>query len=77
MLITGFFDYFPEGNFIWESFKIIVGLWLPIYLLISLKTTYGGGWIITALKYLLIGISYSMFFGVTVLITGLVGFMTL
>ena len=77
MLISGFFDYFPEGNIIWQSFKAIIGLWLPIYLLISLKTTYGGGWIINTLKYLLIGISYSIFFGVTALITGLVGLMTL
>jgi len=77
MLISGFFDYFPEGNIIWQSFKAIVGLWLPIYLLISLMTTYGGSWIINTLKYLLIGISYSFFFCIAALIIGLVGLMTL
>jgi hypothetical protein len=34
------------------------GIWIPVYMLISLKRVYRQGWLLTLLKYSCIGISY-------------------
>ena len=76
MIIVGIFDLF-SGIFIANVFSGGVLLWIPVYVLMSLKTTYGGGWFITLTKYMLIGISYFVVFFSTAFITSLIGLMTL
>lgn len=38
--------------------QIIIGIWIPLYLLVSLRTVYRQNWFLTLGKYLVIGISY-------------------
>lgn len=38
----------------------VVSCWIPLYLLIAQKRIYGQGWIMTSLKYFVIGIAYSV-----------------
>jgi hypothetical protein len=40
-----------------------VALWMPIYLFIAQKRVYGQGWIMTTLKYGVIGTLYLMMIG--------------
>ena len=37
---------------------VIAGIWIPVYLLISLRTVYQQNWFLTLGKYFVIGISY-------------------
>ncbi len=37
---------------------IAIWLWIPAYVLISMKRFYGQGWVLTLLKFLLLGLSY-------------------
>ena len=37
---------------------IIIGIWIPVYLLISLRTVYQQNWFLTMGKFFVIGISY-------------------
>jgi hypothetical protein len=39
---------------------VVMGCWLPIYLLLMQKKVYRQGWLMTGLKYWLIGICYTM-----------------
>lgn len=52
----------PEGvSGLWQSMiwlNVAIYVWIPIYLLVSLKTVYQQGWFLTAGKYFVIGISY-------------------
>ena len=36
----------------------LLALWMPIYLLLMQKRVYGQGWIMTLLKYGVLGVSY-------------------
>jgi len=38
--------------------NIVIGVWIPVYLLVSLKRVYQQGWWMTAAKFSCIGISY-------------------
>ncbi len=51
------YDYPAAANAI-EWFTIILSIWIPIYLLISLRTVYQQNWFLTLGKYFVIGISY-------------------
>src|SRR5690606_22809886 len=46
-------------------------LWMPLYLLLMQKRVYGQGWVLTVLKYLVLGVCYffllSLGVGVTIL----------
>ncbi len=52
----------PEGDSaLWQNMfwlSIAIYMWIPVYLLISLKTVYQQGWFLTVGKYCVIGISY-------------------
>ena len=37
---------------------VILGVWIPVYLLISLRTVYQQNWALTVGKFFVIGISY-------------------
>ena len=41
-----------------QWFQVIIGVWIPVYLLVSLRTVYRQNWFLTLGKYLVIGISY-------------------
>ena len=39
---------------------IVIGCWIPLYMLISLRVVYGQNWFMTLFKFGLIGISYTL-----------------
>ena len=43
-----------------QGLSIVIMVWVPLYLLISLKTVYRQGWAMTLGKFCLVGISYMM-----------------
>ncbi|NIV20729.1 MAG: hypothetical protein GWN54_09060, partial [Gammaproteobacteria bacterium] len=55
---------------IWVNYAI--GIWIPLYLLVSLRRVYRQGWPLTMAKYLVIGSSYMV---LLVGVTGLVAIM--
>ena len=48
--------------------------WIPLYLLVSLKTVYRQGWAMTLTKFSVIGISYVVMLGVFTSITAILSF---
>lgn len=52
----------PDGqSALWQSLTYVnlaIYIWIPVYLLISLKTVYRQNWFLTVLKFGAIGISY-------------------
>ncbi len=58
-------------------FTSILLLWMPIYLLISLKTVYRQGWFLTLTKFSLMGISYLVLLIFISGLTALVSFLLL
>lgn len=65
---------FPE---IAEGLGIVVAIWIPAYLWISLKRVYRQGIFFTTLKFIGLGLSYTTLLGVGVAVTILVGLATL
>jgi len=55
------FPYVPLG---WMMF--VLGWWIPIYLLIMQKRVYRQGWFMTVLKYLTIGLCYTILISIGV-----------
>jgi hypothetical protein len=68
LLTSNLIETLP-ASFIRDTLEFIVSLWLPVYLLLSLKVTYLQGWFITICKFLLLGLSYSILFFVAAVIT--------
>ena len=60
-----------------EGLSIVVAIWIPVYLWVSLKRVYGQGKFFTTLKFIGLGISYGTLLGIGVAITLLVGLATL
>jgi hypothetical protein len=63
LLLVGFGvvrDQVGEG--LWHSLlgwcEVVVACWMPVYLLLMQKRVYGQGWIMTSLKYLVLGMLY-------------------
>lgn len=51
----------PQDGFLRASFSLIeaaLWIWMPVYLLLMQKRVYGQGWIMTLLKYSVLGICY-------------------
>ncbi|MFT5136930.1 MAG: hypothetical protein ACI9XU_000361 [Arenicella sp.] len=65
---------FPQ---IAEGLTVVVSIWIPTYLWISMKRVYGQGKFFTTLKFIGLGISYGTLLVVGVAITLLVGLATL
>ena len=55
-------DFFGHGLLSGLLYWIAVGIWLwiPIYLLISMKRFYRQGWVLTTTKYFMLGLSYQI-----------------
>ncbi len=62
-------------NLTWLNTAIYI--WIPIYLLISLKTVYRQGWVLTIGKYIVIGICYFVLLTFITTIVALLGFVLL
>ena len=60
-----------------EVIKTVILIWIPIYLLISLKRVYRQGWALTLAKYSAIGFSYMVLLGFTVVLVALLSFVLL
>jgi len=43
---------------------IVIGMWIPVYMLISLRVVYRQNWLMTIGKYVLIGLSYMTLLGI-------------
>ncbi len=54
-----------------------IGIWIPVYFLVSLKRVYQQGWGMTVAKYFLIGISYLVLLAFATAFTALLSFVLL
>ena len=53
--------------------EVALGIWMPLYLLIMQKRVYGQGWIMTLLKYCVLGVCYSVLLSIGAAFTMLAG----
>lgn len=60
-----------------NGLNVVIGLWLPIYLWLSLRNVYKQGRFITSLKFIILGLSYSMILALGILAAFLAGIFTL
>ena len=71
----------PDGEGRFAAFTTwvytAIGIWIPVYFLVSLKRVYQQGWGMTIAKYCLIGISYLMLLGFVTVFTALLSFVLL
>jgi hypothetical protein len=58
-------------------FTVVMLCWIPLYLLISLKTVYRQGWTLTLMKFSVIGVSYLVLLGVVTSFVAVVSFVLL
>ena len=57
-----------------ELLNIAFGVWIPVYVFISLRRVYQQGWFLTSAKYVLIGSSYVLLLGLTSAFVALLSF---
>lgn len=57
--------------------RIATFIWIPLYLLVSLRVVYRQGWLLTVLKYGVIGISYVLLLGMVTVFVALLSFLLL
>jgi hypothetical protein len=71
----------PErAGWVSEAFswvKMALLCWIPLYLLVSLKTVYRQGWPMTLIKFSVIGISYVVLMAMATSVAAVVGFVLL
>jgi hypothetical protein len=71
----------PDGEGRFSTFTgwifTAIGIWIPVYFLISLKRVYQQGWGMTVAKYCLIGISYLVLLGFATAFIALLSFVLL
>jgi hypothetical protein len=76
---AGWRDPTEEGA--WTSaatfINVVLGAWVPVYMLISLKRVYQQGWALTFIKYSCIGISYLTLLLMATAFVALLGFVLL
>lgn len=58
---------------LWSAGEWLISLWVPMYLLLSLKRVYGQGWGMTLLKFLVMGLGYLVLLVLATVLTVLVG----
>jgi hypothetical protein len=59
----------------WVDIALFV--WIPLYLLVSLRTVYRQGWFLTLCKFALIGLSYLTLLGLVTSFVAVLGFLLL
>jgi hypothetical protein len=57
--------------------NIVIGVWVPVYLLVSLKRVYRQGWFMTLTKYCVIGVSYVLLLSLASAFVALLSFVLL
>jgi hypothetical protein len=57
--------------------NIVIGVWIPVYLLVSLKRVYQQGWWMTAAKFSCIGMSYLVLLTLTTTFVAVLSFVLL
>ena len=57
--------------------NVAIGVWVPVYFLVSLKRVYRQGWFMTITKYCLIGVSYVFLLSMTTAFVALLSFVLL
>jgi hypothetical protein len=70
----------PDGGFWKDVFGWGIGLtsaWIPVYLLLMQKRVYGQGWLMTLVKFGVLGICYSILLGFGLMAAVLVGLLTM
>lgn len=70
----------PDGGFWRGVFGWAIGLtsaWIPVYLLLMQKRVYGQGWLMTLVKYGVLGLCYSILLSVGLVAAVLVGLLTM
>jgi hypothetical protein len=60
-----------------EWFEIVLMVWIPVYMLLSLKRVYQQGWGLTLAKFSAVGISYMMLLTVVTVFVALLSFVLL
>jgi len=71
----------PETEGMWSDFAgwfdLVLAVWIPLYLLISLKKVYRQGWFLTLTKFSLVGISYVILLSLITAGAAIAGFVLL
>lgn len=55
----------------------IISIWIPLYLLISLRVVYRQNWLLTVGKFIVIGISYATLLGLVTVSVAITSFVML
>lgn len=82
LLVNALMDWRdPEGtNMAWQSLTLLnvaIYLWIPVYLLISLRVVYQQNWFLTIAKFLIIGTSYMVLLTFVTTVVALLSFLLL
>ncbi len=81
MAFSGLQEWLAPAAGFWNSLLgwaiALTSIWIPVYLLLMQKRVYGQGWIITLLKFGVLGICYSVLLGLALATAVLVGLLTL
>jgi len=70
------YDYSTAADTI-EWLLTVIGIWIPLYLLISLRVVYQQNWFLTIGKFIVIGISYATLLGLVTISVALTSFVLL
>jgi hypothetical protein len=83
LLLTGLvvdllnsYDYATAADTI-EWMLTVIGIWIPLYLLISLRVVYQQNWFLTIGKFIVIGISYATLLGLVTVSVAIASFVML
>jgi hypothetical protein len=81
MAFSGLQQWLAPATGFWNSLLgwaiALTSIWIPVYLLLMQKRVYGQGWIMTLLKFGVLGICYSVLLGLALGTAVLVGLLTL
>lgn len=82
LLINALIDWRdPQGtNAVWQVLVLLnvaIFLWMPVYLLVSLRVVYRQNWFLTVAKYLVIGMCYMFLLTVLTTVVALLSFLLL
>ena len=70
------YDYSTAADTI-EWMLTLIGIWIPLYLLISLRVVYQQNWLLTIGKFIVIGISYATLLGLVTVSVAITSFVLL
>jgi hypothetical protein len=60
-----------------ETLSAIISIWIPVYLLVSLRTVYQQGWFLTLGKFCVIGVSYVTLLSIVTVAVAIASFVLL